>query len=174
MAFLKRNILTFHQATEYIRHLPYGRNADKTDLKNIFTDNKGTCSTKHALLQVLAEEQGMNHMRLMLGIFRMNAQNTPKVGNTLREKGLEYLPEAHNYLSWGSEVFDFTRPRSSPADFIEELLFETSIQAQDIDTVKVGMHRDFLKTWLSGQEDIHYTLEELWEIREQCIRDLSV
>lgn len=81
--FLKRNILTFHQATEYIRNLSYGRNSNKDDLKTIFTDNKGTCSTKHAILKQLANENNFDNIKLILGIFKMGTDYTPKLANTL-------------------------------------------------------------------------------------------
>jgi hypothetical protein len=54
--FLDRNILTFNQALLFIRQIPYGRNPDKYNLASVFTDNFGTCSTKHALLKRLADE----------------------------------------------------------------------------------------------------------------------
>src|SRR5690606_7655926 len=98
--FLRRNILTFHQATEYIQNLSYGRNLNKDNLKTIFTHNKGTCSTKHAILKQLANENNFNSFKLTLGIFKMSADNTPKVANTLTKHNLEYIPEAHNYLKY--------------------------------------------------------------------------
>ena len=54
--FVDRNILTFNQATLFIKELAYGRNADKNNLTSVFMDNCGTCSTKHALLKRLADE----------------------------------------------------------------------------------------------------------------------
>ena len=49
--FLSRNILTFSQAALFVSQLPYGRNQNKNNLLTVFTDNCGTCSTKHALLK---------------------------------------------------------------------------------------------------------------------------
>lgn len=49
--FLKRRITNFHQAINYIQNLDHGRNSNKDDLSTIFIDNKGTCSTKHAVLK---------------------------------------------------------------------------------------------------------------------------
>ncbi|MFN6341326.1 MAG: hypothetical protein ACK4Y6_02890, partial [Bacteroidota bacterium] len=54
--FIDRNIFTFNQASIFVRQLAYGRNADKNNLTSVFTDNCGTCSTKHALLKKLADE----------------------------------------------------------------------------------------------------------------------
>lgn len=37
-------ITEFKDACFIIKQLPYGRNSDKTDLKLIFSEKKGTCS----------------------------------------------------------------------------------------------------------------------------------
>jgi hypothetical protein len=171
--FLKRNILTFHQATKYIQNLDYGRNENKDDLSTVFTDNKGTCSTKHALLKQLADENAFTHIKLVLGIFKMSAASTPKIGNTLSKNNLKYIPEAHNYLKYGNIIFDFTKQNSSSADFIDDLLFETEIQPNEISQHKIQMHKTFLTNWLNENNNINYSLDELWKIREQCIQDLS-
>lgn len=171
--FLKRNILTFHQATKYIQNLSYGRNPNKDDLKTIFTDNKGTCSTKHAVLKQLANENGFDGIKLTLGIFKMSEENTPKVGNTLSKKHLKYIPEAHNYLKYENDFFDFTNRNSLPVNFMNDLLFETEIQPNEINQPKTQIHKNFLINWLNENNDINYSLDELWEIREQCIQDLS-
>lgn len=98
-AFLHIGIYTFQAATAYICGLPYGRNANKADLLSFFTDGKGTCSTKHAVLKQVAEENGYTDLYLILGIFKMNGQNTPLVGDTLAQYQLDYIPEAHTYLN---------------------------------------------------------------------------
>ena len=46
-------------AVTYIRRLPYGRNTDRSDILRVLREGKGTCSTKHALLACLAQEQGI-------------------------------------------------------------------------------------------------------------------
>ncbi|HET7819119.1 MAG TPA: hypothetical protein VFL70_07400, partial [Bacteroidia bacterium] len=54
--FLGKNIFTFKKAAAFIQQLPYGRNLNKNNLASLFIDNCGTCSTKHALLKTLADE----------------------------------------------------------------------------------------------------------------------
>jgi hypothetical protein len=103
--FLSHHIYTFDEATKFVRQLPYGRNNDKTDLTTIFYDNCGTCSTKHAILKQLANENNFNDLKLILGLFRMNAINTPKISETLKKSKLVYIPEAHNYLKYKSIIF---------------------------------------------------------------------
>ncbi|UUV22571.1 hypothetical protein [Paenimyroides aestuarii] len=172
-AFLRQNILTFHRATEYIQNLSYGRNSNKEDLKSIFIEKKGTCSTKHAVLKQLANENDFKNIQLILGIFKMNPHNTPKVQKTLLENNLKYIPEAHNYLKYENEIFDYTKQNSSSAGFVNDLLFETEIQPNEINNFKIQIHKDYLINWLNENNNINYSLDELWKIREQCIEDLS-
>ncbi|PVH25218.1 hypothetical protein [Sphingobacterium corticibacter] len=172
-AFLNREIKTFHGACEFIRHLLYGRNSDKSNLLCVFNDNKGTCSTKHAVLKRLTVENNLAGFALMLGIFKMNALNTPKIGSTLFKYGLEYIPEAHTYLKYDQNYFDFTRENAAPEDFLDDLMYEIEIKPDDVHLRKVEIHRDFLQEWLWERPEIPFSLEELWQIREQCIADLS-
>jgi hypothetical protein len=41
-------INNWNELTKYIQNLPYGRNANRKDLSLILTEQKGTCSSKHA------------------------------------------------------------------------------------------------------------------------------
>ncbi|WP_430612131.1 hypothetical protein [Flavobacterium sp. JP2137] len=173
-AFLTRKITTFYRAIEFIKNLEYGRNLDKTDLSTVFSDNCGTCSTKHAVLKQLAAEHHLENIQLTLGIFKMTAVNTPKVLPVLSKYRLEYLPEAHTYLKYRAQIYDFTFPSSTASDFESELLFEIEIQPHQINRHKIDLHRIFLEDWLSENADITYSLEELWHIREACIAQLSL
>jgi len=171
--FLKINIVNFQDACQYIAKLPYRRNLDKNDLKTIFADNCGTCGTKHAILKKLAEENEFEGLKLMLGIFKMNAQNTLAVTETLKRYNLEFIPEAHNYLKFENEILDFTKRNSSASDFEDSLLLEIEMLSNQISHYKVEFHKEFLKKWLTENPEIEFNIERLWKIREKCIEDLS-
>jgi hypothetical protein len=111
--FLNTQITTFAYACKFIKNLPYGRNENKDSLATVFRDNRGTCSTKHALLRQLAIENNANNVRLKLAVFKMTKDNTPEVGDTLNKYGLQYIPEAHNYLTVDGEIVDCTKQNSS-------------------------------------------------------------
>lgn len=172
--FLALNISNFNEATKFVRQLAYGRNENKADLTTVFTDNCGTCSTKHALLKQLSDENNFNDLKLIIGLFRMNSDNTPKISATLRQNKLDYIPEAHNYLKYGNQILDFTNKTSKPADFEGELIEEIEIQPDQIADFKVNYHKQYLTKWLDKQKAINLTLDQLWKIREQCIADLSI
>ncbi|MBX9450180.1 MAG: hypothetical protein KL787_10890 [Taibaiella sp.] len=171
--FLLKNIRTFHQATEFIQHLSYGRNRDKDDLTTVFSDNKGTCSTKHAVLKQLANENGYEHIKLMLGIFKMNGANTSKVAAVLMKNKVQFIPEAHNYLKFEDVIFDYTKPNSFAANFARDLIFEIEIRPNEIHQRKIELHKKYLVEWLESNPGINYSLSEIWKIREACIEALS-
>jgi thiol-disulfide isomerase/thioredoxin len=171
--FLARKIYNFNEATHFVANLDYGRNVNKDDLKTVFLDNCGTCSTKHALLKKLADENGFNQIKLILGIFKMNSKNTIEISKTLNKNNLEYIPEAHNYLKFENKIFDFTKNNSKPSDFESDLIEEIEMLPNQISNYKVELHKNHLQNWLNRNEEIKFNLNEIWKIREQCILDLS-
>jgi len=171
--FKQNHCSDFFSASEFVRNLPYRRNLNKDNLATVFTENCGTCSTKHALLKKLAGENNQPDFKLILGIFRMNGENTPKIKSVLKNYDLEYIPEAHNYLKFKNQILDFTKKNSSENDFINDLLEEIEIEPHQINQFKIKFHRNYLKNWLAENPQIPFSLEELWKIREECIKALS-
>src|SRR5688572_450626 len=98
--FTKLGINRFSEACKFIKELPYERNSDKTDPFCVLKDRRGTCSTKHVTLQLVAQENNFFDFKLVIGLFKMNSKNTPAVSATLKKFGLDYIPEAHNYLKY--------------------------------------------------------------------------
>jgi len=172
-AFRDRNINSFQEAIHFVSHLPYGRNADKTKFVTVLADGRGTCSTKHALLLSLARENDVPRVSLFIGIFRMNAINTPLVTHTLHTYALDYIPEAHCYLKINGEILDVTNGIANGDSFLPDLLEEQEIVPEQIGEFKISYHKDYLAKWLRENPAIPYSLKELWDIREQCIRDLA-
>lgn len=171
--FIKNNCSDFHSASEFVRNLPYRRNLNKDNLATVFIDECGTCSTKHAILKTLTEENNQPDFKLILGIFRMNGNNTPKIKSVLETYNLNYIPEAHNYLKFKNLILDFTKKNSSENDFIDDLLQEIEIRPHQINQFKIEFHKNYLKKWLSEHPEISYSLDDLWKIRELCIQALS-
>lgn len=172
--FIAKNIRTFQEAILFVKELPYQRNENKKDLLTVFNDNCGTCSTKHALLKLLAGENNFKNLELILGIFKMNAENTPAVKNTLAKYNLEYIPEAHNYLRYKGERMDFTKVEWKFLEYVQDIMEETVILPEQIADYKVAYHKQFLEKWLQENSQVPYGLDEIWRIREQCIKDLSL
>jgi hypothetical protein len=59
------------------------------------------------------------------------------------------------------------------AEIKPRLLKEQEIEYNEITHYKVQIHRDFLRKWVRTQQELNYTVDEIWKIREQCILDLQ-
>lgn len=171
--FLNLNIIRFAHACNFIQNLSYNRNTNKNDLLTVFSDNCRTCSSKHALLKSLADENNFPDLKLMIGIFKMNANNMSPIAKTLAKYNLAFIPEAHCYLKYKNVVYDFTKLNSKPSDFLNDLLDEIEISPKQISDFKINYHKIFLNRWLQENHFIKLTINELWNIREECIIALS-
>ena len=118
----------------------------------MFADNCGTCSTKHALLKRLADENDFKNVKLILGLFRMNKKNTPEISATLMQNDLEFIPEAHCYLKFEEQIIDLTKINSKPTDFLDDLIEEIEISPDQITDYKVNYHKNYLVTWLDNNK----------------------
>ena len=172
-AFIQRNIGSFFEACVFIGNLTYARNRDKNNLLSLFEEHCGTCSTKHALLKSLADENNFKKLQLMVGVYKMNHINTPKIKHVIESYNLSYLPEAHCYLKYENIVFDYTTGHVNSINFINDLIFETEIEAIQIADYKIALHKKYLEVWLLENPELNYNLNDIWKVREQCINALS-
>lgn len=157
----------YHAAARHVRRIPYGRNSRRADYGLVLREGRGTCSTKHALLAALAGEHGRS-VELRLGIYEMNADNTPGVGPVLRPYGLDGVPEAHCYLAYRGARVDLTGiEAASPFGC---LLHEETIGPDRIGAYKVDAHRHFVREWAAERK---LDFEHVWRTREECIEALS-
>ena len=157
----------FRRAAAYVRDIPYGRNSERSDWGLVLAENRGTCSTKHALLAALAREHDAE-VGLRLGVYLMDGANTPAVAEVLDAHGLVCLPEAHCYLSYREERVDVT---GVEAGAIEAFLHEEPIGPEQIGAYKVEMHRRFVRAWAAERT---LDFERVWRVREECIGVLSI
>ncbi|HLK64131.1 MAG TPA: hypothetical protein VKU19_11865 [Bryobacteraceae bacterium] len=161
-------------AAQHVCGLPYGRNSDPTDPMIVLAEQRGTCSTKHALLRRLAIEQELD-IALVLGIYEMTERNTPGVGSVLRRHGLSSILEAHCYLRAGDKRIDVTRaPSERRSEPIERFLHEEEIDPKQITHYKTAVHRKFLTQWMADNGGLRgLSSEQVWAIREACVAALS-
>ena len=164
--------MTFESLIEKVKHIPYGRNSNRHDFSLVLSENKGTCSSKHAFLKDFADKTQIENVKLYIGIFKMNEANTPKIGNLLSTNYLNYIPEAHCYLKINDLPVDVTTSDSFYDKIKEEILVEIEIEAYQVSDFKVNYHKDFIKTWII-KKNINKSFQEIWNIREQCISKLS-
>ena len=169
---LAHNVQTLGQLFKYIKALRYQRISDKHQLVLIFEEQRGTCSTKHAVVAAIAHEQQFNGLELMLGIYAMNESNTKGVGKVLDAYQLDFVPEAHTYLRLHHKRIDLTSSSNQNTSFVEDLFHEEVIMPEQILAYKDQQHQAFLKNWII-ENNIPYSFEEVWKIREACITALS-
>ncbi len=169
--FQSLEISSLQEALNYVKHLAYGRTSNRNDLSSVLQEGRGTCSSKHALLKYLADENGHDYIKLVMIIYAMNGVNTPGVGAVLQRANLHAIPEAHCALQIGNEFLDVTTAQSHPALWINDVLDARSISVDDI-SQKEAWHRSYLLTWLK-QKNLDLSLSNLWAIREACIAALS-
>ncbi len=172
--FVAIGVRDFRAAAAYVNRIPYGRTSNRDDLVTVLREARGTCSTKHALLNVLAQEQGIQ-TALVIGIYRMNGRNTPGIAPVLERYGLDSLPEAHCFLRYREKRVDVTQAETNPSEPISEFLYEEDISPGQIGDYKTSLHRHFLRQWMRETgATTRYSLDELWQIREVCIAALGV
>lgn len=103
----------------------------------------------------------------------MKGAYNKKLTPILEKYGLKEMPEAHNYLKINVKVEDFTTRRSKPEDFMDDLVEEQEITAEQITDFKVQYHKGFIAKYLLNNPQISYSADEFWMIREECIEALQ-
>lgn len=172
-AFLSYGIKDFYSATKYIRELPYGRNSNKTNRLLVLTEQRGTCSGKHALLAELAQEQN-KPFELYFGFFKISENTHPAVAPILEKYGLTYYPELHAFLVSNGVKYDFTG-MESPIEPLIEFMKELPVRPDQVENYKEEAHKNFLASWLITEGlSNKFNLDQLWKIREECIKARSL
>jgi hypothetical protein len=160
----------FAEVAEAIRALPYGRVRDTQDVAAVLKEHKGTCSSKHRFLAALAHECGRPDVQLMVGLYGMSERNTPGIGPALREEQLSDIPEAHCYLMYASQRFDFTGLAAGSASPFESLVEECVVSPADLPSAKLALHRRAVDLWARARD---MDPDRAWAIRERCIALLA-
>jgi hypothetical protein len=168
--FLSKNITNLWGAIDYVKKLPYGRNTDRVNYAQVLIEQRGACSTRHALIAALANEIGVP-LNLTLVVFLLTSDNTPKIAQILESSGLTAIPEAHCYLTYDNNVLDITFPESEAFLFTSNVEEEFIITPEQIGPFKLEKHQDFIKKWIKNKPDLNFEL--IWNVREQCIQKLS-
>lgn len=173
LAFREKGMNSFVEACNFIAKFPYGRNANREDFSLVFSEQKGTCSSKHALLAELALENGHPEVELIAGIFLMSGETHAKLAPFFENKPYTTLPECHCYLRYKGERFDFTDTSGTLELITPKLVREQRIDPSQVSDWKIVIHKDYLQRWLNRNPAIGMTLEAIWKEREEAISILS-
>ena len=151
--------------------IPYARNSDSNNFHLVLKEQRGTCSTKHALLAALAEEQQFS-LKLMMGLMEMTAAKLPLLAPILKKYDLAAVVETHCYLGYQGQRIDVTFPGKTTYPVASDFLKEWTITPREIGDKKIQLHQKEMKLWIADKK-IPCTFEKMWKIREECIDQLS-
>ena len=172
LEIIESGCVTWQDLLRSVRNFKYGRGENRGDFEQVWYQRMGTCSTKHGFLYQVAQKNQFKEVQLMVGMYLMNQENTPKIGGVLAANHLTSIPEAHCYLKVGENYVDATSNHSDYLTIAEDIIEERSVHPEFLITDKVHYHKEFLKKWIVEQ-GLEIPLEELWEVRESCIEVLS-
>jgi hypothetical protein len=170
-SFLMSHILTLWDAIEYVSKLAYGRTTNRENYLQVLNEKKGACSTKHALIAALAEEQYIP-LELTLGIILLDANNMPAITHVLDAFQLDSIPEAHCYLMYKYRTLDITFPDVLDFSLKAVVKEEEKITPKKIGSYKVKKHQYFIKEWLKDKAALNCDL--IWSAREKIIHELDL
>jgi hypothetical protein len=126
--FLRRGVATFQGACRYVHQLPYGYNANRDDPTSLFAEGRGTCTTKHAVIALLARELGVP-VGKAVGVYAMTEDLVIGTERILREFRLPYVPMVHCFLQCGERRVDLTEGnRNGKNRPIEHFLYTQAVE----------------------------------------------
>ncbi len=163
--------MNFQETIYFVKQIPYGRNSNRKDFSLVISENKGTCSSKHAYLKDFANKNNIPNVQLFIGIYKMNEQNT-NIEKILSEHKIDFIPEAHCYLKIDQKIVDVTSKNSNFDKIRADLIQEIEIEPFQVSDFKIDYHQIFIRNWLIETKS-NFTFDEIWKIRETCIEKLS-
>jgi len=169
--FSKKGLASFQECVSYVHQLPYGRNADRGNFKSVIKDKKGTCSTKHALIKALADEQGIS-LSLVLGMFLTTSNYDVRIKPVLKEYNIPGIPEAHSFLQYDGCYFDITFPGEMIFPKESDIIEKYFISSEQIGQFKIQKHSEFINRWIL-ENKLPYSEKQIWNVRESWIKFLS-
>jgi len=103
----------------------------------------------------------------------MNEDNTSGIGSALSSNNLDYIPEAHCYIKLHEQVIDITKPHPLYDNIRNDIILEEIVELEQLTKYKPKFHKAYIDQWRQENE-IDFSTDELWNIREACIYNLSL
>jgi hypothetical protein len=152
--FLGIGIATFHDACRYVHQLPYGYNSDRDDLMILFKENKGSCTTKHAVIATLAAELDLP-VHKKVGIYAMTEALVSGTGEILARHGLPYVPMLHCFLDYRGLRVDLSEGnRNGKNGPLDHFLFTTGVAATISAKDEYRLYRQALEDHVLGRPEM--------------------
>ncbi len=152
--FLGLNINNFRQACQYVHQMPYGYNSDRDDLKILFKEKMGTCTTKHAVIATLAEELGLT-VRKTIGIYAMTETLVTGTNSILKEYLLPFVPMVHCFLIFEKFKVDLTEGNNNGKNHsIEAFLYTRPVRPDISAKDEYRLYRKAVQDLLTTHPDL--------------------
>jgi hypothetical protein len=174
MAFTDLGLSSFHQACRWVHELPYGYNSDRDDPLILFSERKGTCTTKHAAIATLAQELSLP-IEKHLGIYAMTEEIVAGTDAILGRFGLPYVPMLHCFLVYGVHRVDLTAGnRNGKRSSIEEFLHIERVRPAISGREEYLLYRAALNKLIGNREELRgIDLYTLLRAREEGLKLLK-
>lgn len=124
---LELGIKSFKKACEYIHNIEYGYNSNYDDKMILFKENKGSCTSKHAIIAGLAEELNIPLFK-HVAIYKFTEEISTGVNEILKKYKIPYVPMVHCFLVYKEFQFDLTEGNCNGKNTtIEEFIYEGEV-----------------------------------------------
>ncbi|MFW9949722.1 MAG: hypothetical protein ACFFKA_06315 [Candidatus Thorarchaeota archaeon] len=124
---LSLGIKSFRETCEYIHDIEYGYNTNYEDRMILFKENKGTCTTKHAIIAGLARELEIPLYKYV-GVYKFTEGVSSGANEILRKYKVPYVPMVHCFLVYKDFRFDLTENNCNGKNTtIEEFIHEEKV-----------------------------------------------
>lgn len=172
--FLNLGVDNFIDACRYVHELPYGYNSDRDDLMILFKENKGTCTTKHAVIATLAEEMNLP-IEKHLGIYAMTEEIVTGTNKILVKYDLPYVPMIHCFLAYGNYRIDLSEGNDNGKNRpIDDFLFTQRIAPNISAKDEYLLYRNALKDHILMRKEMEgVTLVQILHAREEGLKQLK-
>lgn len=172
--FLSLGIHTFIDACQYVHTLPYGYNTDRDDLMILFKENKGTCTTKHAVIATLAAELNLP-IEKSIGIYAMTEEIVSGTAEILKKYDLPYVPMIHCFLIYGKYRVDLSEGNNNGKNRpIDEFLYSQQVEPNISAKDEYILYRKALKDHiLKRKEMAGVEIRQILHAREEGLQLLK-
>jgi hypothetical protein len=151
---LNSGINNFLDACRYVQGLPYGYNSDRDDLMILFKEMMGSCTTKHAVIAILAAELDIPISKL-IGIYPMTETIVTGTNIILNKYNLPYVPMIHCFLEYTGQWVDLTEGnRNGKNQSVEHFLYTEKVEANISAKQEYLIYRRVLKENILNREEL--------------------
>jgi len=172
--FLSLGINKFIDACRYVHDLPYDHNSNRDDLMILFKENKGTCTTKHAVIATVAAELNLLIVK-NVGIYAMTEDIVTGTKEILAKYKLPYVPMVHCFLVYGEYRVDLSEGNDNGKNRpIEDFLYTQQVEPNISAKYEYLLYRKALKDHILTQKEMRgVDIKQILHAREDGLKRLK-